>query len=92
MVASVQDLDVTHIRKSQQADRFSTHMRGYLSDGVLPSDELEILAVMLAAPFCVIEENTLVRITQGKRLAPKPGETTVTYSPPLKKDLCASRH
>ena len=54
-------------------------------DDVLPSDELETLAVMLAAPFCVIEETTLVRLTQGKRLAPKPGETAVTYSPPLKR-------
>ena len=51
MVALVQNLDMTRIREAQQTDRFSTHMRGYLLDAALPSDELETLAVMLAAPF-----------------------------------------
>ena len=85
MVATIQSLNTGDIRESQKSDRFSTHMRGYMLDGALPSGELETLAVMRAAPFCVVEENTLVGLTKGKRLASKPGETEVTYSPPLKR-------
>ena len=60
-------------------------MREYLLNSTLPNDEIKALAVMLSAPFCAIEQGILVRITKGKRLAPKPGETGVTYGPPLKR-------
>ena len=69
MVASVQSLDMSDIKESQQTDRFSTHMREYLLNSALPSDEIEALAVMLSAPFYAIEQGILVRITNGKRLA-----------------------
>ena len=76
---------MSDIKESQQTDRFSTHMREYLLNSALPSDEIETLAVMLSAPFYVIEQGILVRVTKGKRLAPKPGETGVTYGSPLKR-------
>jgi hypothetical protein len=84
MVASVQSIDMSDIKESQQTDRFSTHMREYLLNSTLPSDEIETLAVMLSAPFYAVEQGILVRITKGKRLAPKPGEIGVIYGPPLK--------
>jgi hypothetical protein len=85
MVASVQNLDMSDIKESQQTDRFSTHMREYLLNSALPSDEIETLAVMLSAPFYAIEQGILVRITKGKRLAPRPGEAGIAYGPPLKR-------
>ena len=85
MVASVQSIDTSDIKESQQTDRFSTHMREYLLNSTLPSDEIETLAVMLSAPLYTIEQGILVRITKGKRLAPKPGETGVIYGPLLKR-------
>ena len=85
MVASVQSLSMSDIKESQQTDRFGTHMREYLLNSTLPSDEIETLAVMLSAPFYAVEEGVLIRITKGKRLAPKPGETCVTCGPPLKR-------
>ena len=84
MVASVQSLDMRDIKESQQPDRFGTHMREYLLNNTLPSDEIETLAEMLSAPFYAIKQTILVRITKGKRLAPIPGETSVTYGPSLK--------
>ena len=56
MVATVQSLYMVGIRESQQSDRFSTHMRGHLLNCILPSDELETLVVMLAAPFYAVEK------------------------------------
>ena len=60
MVASVQSLDMSDIKETQQTDRFSTRMREYLLNSALPSDEIEILAVMLSAPFYAIEQGVLV--------------------------------
>ena len=68
------------IKESQQTDRFSTHMREYFLNNTLPNDEIETLAVMRSALLYAIEEGILVRITKGKRLSPKPGETGVTIT------------
>ena len=62
MVASAQSLDMSGIKESQQTDRFSTHVREYLLNSTLPSEEIETLAVMMSAPFYAIEQGILVRI------------------------------
>ena len=85
MVTSVQSLDMNGIKESQQTDRFSTHMREYLLNSTLPSDEIETLAVMLTAPFYAIEQGILVRVTKGKCLVPKRGEPCVTHGLPLRR-------
>jgi hypothetical protein len=84
MVASIQKVDMSEIKTAQQNDRFSKHMVNYLLNEQLPDDELEILKVILHAPFYAVNDSVLVRIGKGKELVGKV-DGAIVYGPPIKR-------
>ena len=92
MVASAgAGVSLAELTKAQQSDRFASQMSAFLTKGVLPSDELEILRAIANAPFYAVDDGTLVRVTKGKALKPPADETdtpsvdTIKNAPPVKR-------